>query len=134
MKEYIKDMKSEEAIKRLKNGEILKIEDSAHYFKNVDGVICHIGEDGKILLINAAVDPDIPVFYFEKKEEFKITEPGLYKAKCGKMVFITYKNLKGEFVGVVEECGEFQKWNKYGILLASKTGSEKFDIISKWKD
>lgn len=141
MKTYLKDLKLNEVIKRLKNGEVIKDERSDDTIKYYDGMICRLFKNGTYLISTTIPsDPDFP-YYFEE-DHFEIKETGFYKTRDGSKVYISwikYYNDNGmcassdEFVcyGIFENGDNVFTWNVFG---KSNLNSDKLDIISKWED
>lgn len=141
MKTYLKDLTIEEIIKRLKNGEVIKIEYNKGYYKMIDGIICRFYEDGDVGVGDMFYKKPKDA-YFETEEPFEIKETGFYKTRDGSKVYISwikYYNDNGmcsssdEFVcyGIFENGDNVFTWNIFG---KSNSNSDKLDIISKWED
>lgn len=86
MKMFLTDLMPKEIIKRLKDGEIIKVRNSEIYTRMVDNIIFRFFPKDKPY-INPAIDLNNDNFYFE--ESFKITETGLYKTRDGRKVFVS---------------------------------------------
>lgn len=131
MKTYLKDLTLEEVIKRLKNGEVVKIDNIKSYYKMIDGVICRFYEDGDIgvgdMFYKAPRD-----IYFETEESFKITKIGYYKARNGKKVFVY--DIDGDNIRFVAIGGKrYYTGHIDGSFWNNKT-QKPYDIIGKWED
>ena len=132
MKTYLKKISLEETIRRLKNGEVVKIENSKDYIKMVEGVICKFYNDSEDIGIGAVFYKNPSDVYFETKDPFKIKETGLYKSERGKRIFIS-KIYKKENIaaGVFENSTGTRTWKLDGEEI---TSGIKENIISKWED
>ena len=79
MKTYLKDLTPEEIIKRLKNGEVVKIIDRESYYKMIDGVLCYFGEYSSY--ISDSIDFKKNNVYFYCKETGVMVKSKLSKPK-----------------------------------------------------
>lgn len=136
MKTYVKDLTPEEIIKRLKNGEVVKIKDSKEYFKMIDGVICRFFSYGDVGIGSLLyTEPDD--VYFETEELFEIKETGLYKTRCGRKVFVSDISLNPDrtykISGIIEGDKLSSNWTVYGNAVESGDYESTDDIISKWE-
>lgn len=132
MKTYLKDLKFEEIIKRLKNGEVVH-GDGSWIYKMIDGIICAFW--CKESYIGAMIDLDAESeSYFETEEPFEIKETGLYKTRDGKRAFVSYINedVKYCIIGIVEGENAFLTWTVDGSYHIGEENPE--DIVSKWEE
>lgn len=132
---YLKDLKPEEVVRRLKNGEKVYIKgDGDFYYKMIDGVICeydgNIVDIGCSILINAT-NRDLLYFETEDKKPFQITHTGLYKTRDGRKAFIKF--IGGMANGVIEGQDGYNAWSLQGwhYDLSCK---DDVDIVSEWSD
>ena len=131
MKTYLKDLTLEEIIKRLKNGEIVKVENSKEYFKMIDGVVCRFFDYGNIGISSVLfTEPDD--VYFETEEPFEIKEAGLYKTRDGRKVFVS-KIYDDYILGLVDGDKELMSWNLNGFVFNDEREDNQ-NIIGKWED
>ena len=138
MKTYLKDLTPEEIIKRMKNGEVIKIKDCEDYLKMIDGVLCRFYSSGDVGF-GAVIYRDPNDVYFETEEPFKIEDIGFYKTRNKRKVFIS-SILGKNFIGIVTGETNAFKWTDKGEILT--TGKDKnfetidsnLDIISKWEN
>jgi hypothetical protein len=133
MKTYIKNLTPEEIIKRLKNGEIVKIENSKEYFKMIDGVVCRFFDYGDIG-IGSVLFKEPDDVYFETEEPFEIKETGFYMTRACAKVYVNSidENRKKVIGGVIEWEDKYFYWNKNGVYCSGREDAK--DIIGKWKD
>ena len=132
MKTYLKDLTPEEIIKRLKNGESVKVdcydcEDRIIYIKMIDGIICRFFDDGDIMI---GTGFGIENCYFETEEHFEIKETGLYVTRDGIEAYIS-KIDKDYVYGVINNNNLMNIWHKNGMLDLGEEND--LDIISKWE-
>lgn len=131
MKTYLKDLTPEEIIKRLKNGEVIKIKDSKEYFKMIDDVICRFFDYGDVgigSLLYAGPDDA----YFEIEEPLTFEEGKFYKTREGKKAYIS-KITTTRFYGIITGKTALDTWNLDGMHWRDKS-PHKNDLISKWED
>lgn len=133
MKTYLKNLTTEEIIKRLKNGEVVKVENDKNYYKMTDGIICCYCSDGDVI-VDSSIFKNQGNKYFETEEPFKIKETGLYKTRDGKRAFVSYINedVKYCIIGIVEGKNVFLTWTINGSYHIGEENPE--DIVSKWED
>lgn len=134
MKTYLKDLTTEEIIKRLKNGEVAKTGNDKDYYKMIDGVICYYcsdGDDGIGTIIYKKSDNA----YFETEEPFEIKEAGLYKTRDGRKVFVSHigdSDNTYNISGIILNDYLSKTWTIEGRINTGYKDNE--DIISKWED
>ena len=130
MKTYLKDLTLEEIIKRLKNGEVVKINNSKNYYKMIDGFLCYIGEFGSI--INDSIIINEGYEYFETEEPLIFEQGKFYKTREGKKAYIS-KITATYIYGIVTEKTSSETWKLDGTHW-NKENPHKNDLISKWED
>lgn len=131
MKTYLKDLTTEEIIKRLKNGEVAKTGNDEYYYKMIDGVICCYcsdGDDGIGTIIYKKSDNA----YFETEEPFQIKETGFYKTREGKKAYIS-RITTTYIYGIITGKTSMNTWHLNGMHWGNGD-IHKNDIISKWED
>lgn len=131
MKIYLKDLTLEEVIKRLKNGEIIKVRNSEIYTRMVDDIIVRFFSKNKPY-INPAIDLNNDNFYFEIKEPLTFEEGKFYKTREGKKAYIS-KITTTYIYGIITGKTTKETWYLDGMYWHN--GDEhKNDLISKWED
>ena len=131
MKTYLKDLTPEEIIKRLKNGEVVKIEHSGSYIKMIDGITVRFYPLHKPY-INATINLDDKDFYFETEEPLTFEEGKFYKTREGKKAYIS-RITTTYFYGIITGKTSLDTWNLKGMHWYDKS-PHKNDLISKWED
>ena len=133
MKTYLKDLTPEEIIKRLKNGEVIKIEHSGSYIKMIDDIMVKFYPLHKSC-INIAIDLDLEGsdFYFETEEPLTFEEGKFYKTREGKKAYIS-RITTTRFYGIITGKTSLDTWNLNGMHWCDKY-PHKNDLISKWED
>lgn len=90
-KVYLKDLKPDEVIRRLKSGEVIKSKYSTKAeIKMIGGVICRISEHeilygGALVVYKSGAGYD--QYYFEEPEELELEDGKRYKTKSGKNIW-----------------------------------------------
>ena len=131
MKTYLKDLTPEEIIKRLKNGEIVKIKDSKEYFKMIDGVICRFFSYGDVGIGSLLyTEPDD--VYFETEEPLTFEQGKFYKTREGKKAYIS-RITTTYIYGIITGKTSMDTWHLNGMHWHNGD-KHKNDIISKWED
>lgn len=127
---YLKTLTSEEIIKRLKDGEIVKrqLGDNELIFKMIDGIIV-MEEAGQRTIGEAIYVDEIEDYYVEEEEKFEIKEIGVYKTRNGRKVFIS--KVEWYAFGVIEGTTEIHDWYVSGQYASCK--QHEMDIVSKWE-
>ena len=134
MKLYLKDLTIGETITRLKNGEVIKIENSEEYIEMIDGIICYYSNDGDVIL-GASIFKNQGNRYFEVEESFEIKETGLYKTRDGRKVFVSCIDyeLNAPVIGIIQGENDATCWYLSGDYSEYNKNSD-LDIIGKWED
>lgn len=133
MKTYLKDLTTEEVIKRLKNGEFLQ-NPFGGYYKMVDGIICKFLPSGNTVIADCLSSQINGDCYFETEEPFEIKEAGLYKTRDGRKVFVSCI-INGDIPlvrGIIQDEEHITSWYLSGEYEQCFKNNE--DIISKWED
>lgn len=128
---YLNTLKTEEIIKRLKAGEIIKNDDDKRLeLKCFDGILCSSDSNCRFINTHVLID-DTDDFYFEGADDsFKITETGLYKTRDGRRAFIC--QVKEHIVfGVIEGTSEWIRWSPDGMAYMEDVKDEKDYIVSR---
>lgn len=138
MKTYLKDLTTEEIIKRLKNGEILHPVNPDFYIKMIDGVLCEF-YNNELHFINMQVGsvyrPDSNEgydFYFETEEYLTFEEGKFYKTREGKKAYIS-RITTTYIYGIITGKTSMDTWNLDGMHWINKD-PHKNDLISEWED
>lgn len=131
MKIYLKDLTPEEVIQRLKNGEVVKIEDRETYISMIDGIIVEFCPFNKPY-INPPINLDDDRFYFETEEPLTFEEGKFYKTREGKKAYIS-KITTTRFYGIITGKTSLDTWNLEGMHWYDKS-PHKNDLISKWEE
>lgn len=131
MKTYLKDLTPEEIIKRLKNGEIVKIEDSKEYFKMIDGIVCRFYDYGDVG-IGCSIFKDPNDVYFETEEPLTFEQGKFYKTREGKKAYIS-RITTTYIYGIITEKTVGEVWYLNGMHW-NNGDKHKNDLISKWED
>jgi hypothetical protein len=130
MKTYLKDLTPEEIIRRLKNGEVAKIENRKNFYKMIDGVLCYVGESG--FIINDVILIGEYNEYFETEEPLIFEQGKFYKTREGKKAYIS--RITATYIyGIVTEKTSSEIWKLDGTHW-NKEEPHKNDLISKWED
>lgn len=134
-KTYLKDLKPDEVIRRLKAGEVLKDKDSKTIVKIVDGFICAFRSNGEFT-INDGVFSDCDtreLQYFETPDELKLEVGKCYKTRDGRKAFVSYydKN-KNEYLGCIQDEDVVVYWCENGLWYENEESNE--DLVSEWSD
>lgn len=132
-KVYLNTLTTEEIIKRLKDGELVKRDDrSGLIYKMIDGVI--IIKDSKgITLGGRLLINEVDYLYFEEEEPFEIEETGVYKTRDGRKAYVY--QIKDETDTKYPICYVVDRME----LSVTKQGrycskEAPLDIIAKWED
>lgn len=131
MKTYLKDLTPEEIIKRLKNGEVIKIENSVEYIEMIGGIICYHSNDGDVI-VGASIFKNQGNRYFETEEPLTFEEGKFYKTREGKKAYIS-RITTTYFYGIITGKTSLDTWNLKGMHWYDKS-PHKNDLISKWED
>lgn len=128
---YLNTLKTEEIIKRLKAGEVIKIDgDQLFEIKCIDGVVCSFDGPAKRINTSVVID-DHDDFYFEGADDpFKITETGVYKTKDGRRAFICEVREHIVF-GMIEGISALIRWSPDGMAYMEDVKDEKDYIVSR---
>lgn len=126
---YLNTLTTEDIIKRLKDGEVIKIDGyEGFHYKMVDGIICYI--TGCYTHIGRYVDTQDCDNYFEEQEELKVDKTGLYKTRDGHRVFISQVRSQVVF-GVIEGRDGLKRWSPDGLAFMEDVLDERDHIVSK---
>ena len=133
MKTYLKDLTHEEIIKRLKNGEVVKIKYNGSYIKMIDGIMVKFYPLHKFI-INVSIDLDLEGddYYFEKEEPLTFEEGKFYKTREGKKAYIS-RITTTYFYGIITGKTALDTWNLKGMHWCDNS-PHKNDLISKWEE
>lgn len=135
---FLNTLTSEEIIKRLKNGEVVKREDrwDKLIYRMIDGVI--VAKDGTDIIIGdtMVIDKEDDFYFEEEEEPFEITETGVYKTREGKKAFVYEIDEKIDdkypVCYILEKGDNFHSTTKQGKYNINQETS--LDIVSKWED
>lgn len=131
-KVYLKDLKPDEVIRRLKAGEVVKDEKSKEIIKMIEGILSFISPLGNIRL-NIILNPLCPDYYFEEPEKLKIEVGKCYKTRDGRKAFICYNDEKEDyFWGSIQADIGGTRWKENGLWIRSEEND--IDLISEWSD
>jgi hypothetical protein len=134
MKTYLKDLTPEEIIKRLKNGEVIKMKHNKVYIKMIDGIMVRFYPSYKPD-INTTINLNDSTFYFETEEPFEIKETGLYKTRDGRKAFVSRigdSDNTYNVSGIILNDYSSNTWTIEGRINTGYKDNE--DIIGKWED
>ena len=132
MKTYIRDLKFDEVIERIKKGEIIIDEETGDIIKYYDGMICKFYKDGTYIIgYCISSDPVFP-YYFETKEPFSLEVDKFYRTKDNKKVYIYEKN-RGYSFGVVLGHGVCS-WHNNTKEVCYKDKNDSLKIVGKWEE
>ena len=129
MKTYLKDLKPEEVIRRLKAGEVLKDEHINSQIKYIDDVLCYFCENG-VVEYNANVWSCNINYYFETPDELKLEVGKCYKTRDRRKAFIS--SYEGIYIGIVVGEDTLTKWFANGKYQNNE--EHPLDLISEWSD
>ena len=135
-KVYLKDLKPDEVIRRLKAGEVIKHTRGNYEKKLIDGFICTIFNSGRFV-INDYLTNDYLTnnesACFEEPEEFKLEVGKCYRTRDGRKAFVSsYNSSTKYFRGAVIDFLNLAVWTEKGLYLcATESG---LDLISEWSD
>lgn len=131
MKTYLKNLTPEEIIKRLKNGEVVKVDNIKSYYKMIDGVICKFYKDGDVG-VGEMFYKNPKDIYFETKEPLTFEQGKFYKTRDGKKAYIS--SITTTYIyGIITGKTSMDTWHLNGMHWHNGD-KHKNDIISKWED
>lgn len=131
MKKYLDDLKPEEVIARLKQGEILKSEDGTTIYEYIEGFI--VGNDKDNFCINPCIASYgcIDRLYFDMPEpELKIEVGKFYQTRGGKRAYVFAQNSEGKYNVAIEGGEAYSVFN--GGYYSEKEETDK-DLLEKEK-
>lgn len=124
-KVYLNTLTPEDIIKRLKDGEIIKIKEYEDYcFKMIDGVICYITDTNTY--IQHQIDSSDTDLYFEEQEEFNVEKTGRYRTRDGKTAYVSFVGKENAY-GIVDGFQTDFHWYKDGSHLMFK--EDDLDLV-----
>lgn len=132
MKTYIRDLKFDEVLERLKKGEVIKNEVTGDTIKYYDGILCRFYKAGSYTMGATITNDPAFSYYFETKEPFSLEVDKFYKTKDNKKAYIYEKNGKYSF-GVVLGHG-CCSWHNDTKEVCYKKGDDSLKIADIWEE
>lgn len=138
MRKYTKDMTTEEVIRCLWAGEIVRVLDSDTTYRISNGLLCRYKDDGGCD-IGVQLNPWCDQYYFDCPDEFKITKTGLYRTRDGQKVFVSHivkddEDCDFPVEGVIEGSSEVHNWRTSGLWDGYVYKIADKDIVGEWNE
>lgn len=131
MKKYLEDLKPEEVIARLKQGEILKSEDGKITYECIDGIIVGKTEESFAICPSVGSYMSIDKLYFDMPEpELKIEVGKFYQTRGGKRAYVFAQNSEGKYNVAIEGGEAYSVFN--GGYYSEEEETDK-DLLEKEK-
>lgn len=131
MKTYLKDLTPKQIIKRLKKGEVVKVDCNEYqeltHLKMIDGIICRFFNDGSVMIGGGF---SIENCYFEE-EPLLLKAGKFYKTDHDNKVFIYFIGNDDIARGVLPEQDDR---DFYTYDINGKSLEKAGNIISEWED